>query len=149
MYKLLTQMGYREGLEHGKLETMQAGFDQGYNTTGAPLGRVLGEMRGAAEALLFIVEQRRGHTSSATPAVPKAQTDAYDELRTLCTELEHTRLEDLAEPDWEAVEHEAHHHGTGAAAATIQKKRDAFAARGDRVTSLQNRLASLTETLIP
>ena len=50
-------MGYREGLEHGKLQHMQKGFDEGYNAVGVPIGRALGELRGCADALFFAVSR--------------------------------------------------------------------------------------------
>ncbi|CAO1617621.1 unnamed protein product [Parajaminaea phylloscopi] len=43
-------VGYREGITAGKLSTLQAGFDEGFNLS-APLGRARGNMRGQANAL--------------------------------------------------------------------------------------------------
>ncbi|KAL9932842.1 hypothetical protein V8E36_008097 [Tilletia maclaganii] len=48
-------VGYREGITAGKLSTLQAGFDEGFSTVGAPLGRAVGQLRGQALSLCVYV----------------------------------------------------------------------------------------------
>ena len=50
-------MGYREGLEDGKLSALQAGFDQGYNHTGVEAGLAFGELRGQVDAFISFIRQ--------------------------------------------------------------------------------------------
>lgn len=50
MQRTLYDVGYREGITAGKLLTLQAGFDEGFNMS-SPLGRARGSLRGQATAL--------------------------------------------------------------------------------------------------
>ena len=50
-------MGYREGLENGKLSALQTGFDQGYNHTGVEAGLAFGELRGQVDAFISFIRQ--------------------------------------------------------------------------------------------
>lgn len=47
--RLFYDTGYREGITAGKLSTLQAGFDQGFNMS-APIGRTRGYLRGQINA---------------------------------------------------------------------------------------------------
>lgn len=51
-------VGYREGITAGKLSTLQAGFDQGFNLS-APLGRARGDLRGQVTALNYYLNEYR------------------------------------------------------------------------------------------
>ncbi|CAD6916961.1 unnamed protein product [Tilletia laevis] len=64
--------GYREGITAGKLSTFQSGFDEGFSTVGAPLGRVVGRLRGEATSLCVYVS-RLAADLQPQPAGPSAR----------------------------------------------------------------------------
>ncbi|WFD32026.1 hypothetical protein MSPP1_003068 [Malassezia sp. CBS 17886] len=164
-------MGYREGIEHGKLAALQMGFDDGYNTVGVPLGRALGILRGRADALSLILTHvaahdsrgRSGHANPADADAPHAPSGLGDAshgascapreaacsaLETLRHELRQIALEDVAEPDWDAVAHGAEHHMDGDRADTLAQQHAAWHAQGDQVSVLQARLAAIERALL-
>ncbi|KAK0554582.1 hypothetical protein OC846_002058 [Tilletia horrida] len=73
--------GYREGITDGKLSSLQAGFDEGFSTVGAPLGRAVGRLRGEATSLLAFVgrmasdAQVHEHTNTVAKAVVTSGSD--------------------------------------------------------------------------
>ncbi|WFC97226.1 hypothetical protein MBRA1_003892 [Malassezia brasiliensis] len=145
-------LGYRQGLEDGKLQHLQAGFDVGYNTVGAPLGRAVGELRGAADSLLHAATRPRPHARTAAGADAPDAPDtaaALTELRGLCAELARVRLDQVAEPDWETVEHEIAHHSARDLAAELAQRRAAWAAQAGRLAAFQARLAELERVFLP
>lgn len=146
-------MGYREGLEHGKLIHMQQGFDVGYNTVGAPLGHAIGELRGAADTLLFAVKQHQEKAKSRSATSLKTtdtdiNPDTYTRLKALCTELSQVKLADIAEPDWEVVKHEAEHHSAEDTETVLSQLRSEYESRGNRFESLQQQLRELERELL-
>ncbi|KAK0561742.1 hypothetical protein OC844_003055 [Tilletia horrida] len=64
--------GYREGITAGKMSTLQAGFDEGFSTVGAPLGRAVGRLRGETTSLFAYVARLAADAqiSLAPPAAP-------------------------------------------------------------------------------
>ncbi|SPO28232.1 uncharacterized protein UTRI_04631_B [Ustilago trichophora] len=135
---LFNDTGYREGITAGKLSTLQGGFDQGFNEVGALLGRQVGLLRGQIAALLVLLTsptithpttstttstsvRKVAGRSRASPAAgasgasalpllanPKLE-EAKVELRALARQLDHVTLAQLAEPDYDAMEHEREH----------------------------------------
>ncbi|KAJ1024399.1 hypothetical protein NDA18_004566 [Ustilago nuda] len=122
--------GYREGITAGKLSTLQQGFNTGFNEVGALLGRQLGQLRGQVAALLFLTSTLfpdststfAGNTCRARrvamspssgfvlPLLKHPQLEqARRELEELAKELDAVTLEKIAEPDYEALEHEREH----------------------------------------
>ena len=149
MYVLrLTQLGYRQGLEDGKLRHLQAGFDAGYNTVGAPLGRTVGELRGAADSLLHAASRPRPRARAQAGADAPDTDTALAQLRDLCAELARVRFDQVAEPDWETVEHEIAHHSARDPAAELAQRRAAWAAQAGRLASFQARLAELEHVFL-
>lgn len=144
----LTQIGYRQGLEEGKLQHMQAGFDTGFNTVGAPLGRTVGELRGAADSLLHAATRPRPRTKTQAPPDSPEAAEALTKLQALCAELARVRLDTVAEPDWETVEHELAHHSSRDPAAELAQRRAQWAAQADRIASFQARLAELEHVFL-
>lgn len=140
-------MGYREGLEHGKLQHMQKGFDEGYNAVGVPLGRALGELRGCADALFFAVSRRESKAQGDAPDEP-SQSAAQKRLQDLCTELASIKLEDVAEPDWDVIQHDLEHHSSQDPLPILAKKRAEYAEQGDRISALRERLDTLERELL-
>ena len=140
MYQL-TQIGYREGLEKGKLERLQPGFDEGYNSTGAPLGRQVGELCGEADALAHLIASRGNLTEE--------QTTAQDLLQALRVELANIGLADVAEPDYDALEHDAKHHSGGNVAEMLDQARTVHTERGDRIGALRSQLTQLVNLFLP
>ena len=129
------QTGYREGITAGKLSTLQNGFDHGFNEVGAFLGREVGHLRGQIAALLLLLtspapSSSSSSSSSNTNAIRKVAgthrarsapasslpllshpslEEARRELEILAKELDALTLARLAEPDYEAMEHELEH----------------------------------------
>ncbi|KAG8742511.1 hypothetical protein FRC10_001345 [Ceratobasidium sp. 414] len=91
--------GYREGITAGKESALQEGFDDGFASVGAPLGRQVGMLRGAASAALALCVRRRGQEGS----------DLETELRDIVRCLARVRLSTLAPPDMQAIEHAKAH----------------------------------------
>lgn len=123
-------MGYREGIEDGKLSALQTGFDQGYNHTGVKAGLAFGELRGQVDAFISFIRQE---TASSE------QSQLLEELFALRHELSTLTLDDLAEPDWECVQHELEHHTYGGSV-DLSSKQAEWAAVGDRLESIRTRL---------
>jgi hypothetical protein len=108
-YQLYSQAGYREGITKGRATTLQSGFDQGFNSVGAPIGRRLGILRGLASALVsFLTSTSTSSSSSLLP--PSTEKDELvRRARELVKRLATIRLEDLAPPDTEAEQHAREH----------------------------------------
>jgi hypothetical protein len=93
-----TDAGYREGINVGKLSTLQTGFNDGFARYGAPAGRRLGLARGTAGAILAWLLQR-----------PDSAAALIEEARTLVRDLGRLAVEDVAERDSAAAQHAAEH----------------------------------------
>ncbi|KAG8691485.1 hypothetical protein FRC11_002958 [Ceratobasidium sp. 423] len=87
--------GYREGITAGKESALQEGFDDGFASTGAPLGRQVGTLRGQANALLALCTRQR--------------PDLEAEVREIVQGLSRVKLSALAPPDMQAIEHAKEH----------------------------------------
>jgi len=94
-----TNAGYREGITAGKEGALQEGFDDGFASVGAPLGRELGLLRGMASALLSFLA-RAGNVE---------KDSVVGELRDISAHLSSVRLSDIAPPDLEAERHAREH----------------------------------------
>ncbi|CAE6472378.1 unnamed protein product [Rhizoctonia solani] len=88
--------GYREGITEGKESALQEGFDDGFASTGAPLGRQVGTLRGQANALLALCTRQQLSNLEA-------------EVREIVQGLSRVRLSALAPPDMQAIEHAKQH----------------------------------------
>lgn len=147
------QTGYREGITKGKLSTLQGGFDQGFNEVGAPLGRQIGLLRGQVAALLLLLSSntssrptKRVKSSTTLPllANPKVE-EAEKMLRKIAAELDRLKLADVAEPDYEAMEHEREHEGAeGEVRRETEEEKEQ---RGRIVEGLKERLGVVREVL--
>jgi len=89
--------GYREGITAGKESALQEGFDDGFASVGAPLGRQVGALRGTANAALALCLRRQ------------ASRPLEDELRDIVRCLSNAKLSALAPPDMQAIEHAKTH----------------------------------------
>ncbi|WFD36412.1 GDP-Man:Man3GlcNAc2-PP-dolichol alpha-1,2-mannosyltransferase [Malassezia cuniculi] len=98
--RVANQIGYREGVEAGKLETLQAGFDDGYNNGGVAIGSTVGEMRGTAAALQGAVDL----------GMLKTDSDTVQALRDIIADLDKLDPSTLFAPDPEEIDHDAEHH---------------------------------------
>lgn len=132
-------MGYREGLEAGKLSQLQNGFDEGYNEAGMPVGQKVGMLLGESDALYFIYSQQK--------TLGPGQTAALAELRNLSQELRKIKVDDVAEPDWDALKHELEHHSVGDADSTLAERKAAWKERGDVLAGKRARLEQLRAAL--
>ena len=132
-------MGYREGLEAGKLSELQAGFDEGYNETGAPLGLSLGRLLGETDALLAITASKQGLTET--------QKQARHDLQSFGLKLKDLKLDDLAEPDWEAFEHDLEHHEENNVAVELEKRQHEVAARPNYLQEFRHELNQYRDIL--
>ncbi|KAF8548104.1 hypothetical protein OG21DRAFT_1423667 [Imleria badia] len=94
-----TNSGYREGIIAGKEAFLQQGFDAGFASVGVPLGRELGNLRGAAAAIRTLLN---------------AQSPGSLELEEICSissVLSTIRFSDIAPRDLEAEQHAKEHLG--------------------------------------
>ena len=98
-----SQVGYREGITAGKEQALQGGFDDGFATIGAPLGREVGILRGIVHVLLARWETQANDDTPSTQSVP------YSELRALSRRLDAIRFKDLAPKDVQAELHALEH----------------------------------------
>lgn len=104
----VAKAGYREGISAGRGFTLQAGFDEGYSITGAPLGRELGYLRGLASSLLVYLTSS---TASHTPCITSEDREAaVASAREIVRGLGKLKVQDLAPRDLEAEAH-AREHG--------------------------------------
>ncbi|KAJ7160734.1 hypothetical protein C8R46DRAFT_905406 [Mycena filopes] len=97
-----TTAGYREGITAGKESAaLQEGFDAGFATVGAPLGRHIGLLRGMSSAVVAFVN------SSACQHADKATL--LTEAGAIATRLAGVRLTDVVPRDLEAEAHAREH----------------------------------------
>jgi hypothetical protein len=104
------KIGYREGITSGKENVLQEGFDHGFKTTGAPVGRQLGILRGTVTGILGILQNMK--PSQRFPAGPiegHANDILKNELQTVSSRLDALRLKDIAPKDPEAEAHAREH----------------------------------------
>ncbi|RPD62472.1 hypothetical protein L226DRAFT_610974 [Lentinus tigrinus ALCF2SS1-7] len=97
-----TNAGYREGITAGKEGALQEGFDDGFATVGAPIGRELGILRGLCSALLAFL-------SPADPSQSTSDAALANEVREIAAALVNVRFSDIAPPDLEAIAHAREH----------------------------------------
>lgn len=98
--------GYREGIGLGKEGAIQTGFDHGFKTNGATMGRKLGNLKGTLHALEIRLIQSRPSKESV-----ETKFTILKSVQTLRQRVNSLQLKDLMEPDWEAIEHERQHGG--------------------------------------
>ncbi|KAH0832272.1 hypothetical protein J3R83DRAFT_13265 [Lanmaoa asiatica] len=135
-----TNSGYREGIIAGKEDFLQAGFDAGFSNVGVPLGRELGNLRGAVAAIGSLL-------NSQSP-----DSQELEELRTISSILSTIRFSDIAPRDLEAEQHAKEHLGfdpaviqnTESGAETAPQERRTVL---EDVTKLKERLALLSAKL--
>ncbi|KAJ7760424.1 hypothetical protein B0H16DRAFT_1532265 [Mycena metata] len=96
-----TTVGYREGITAGKESALQEGFDAGFATVGAPLGREIGFLRGTASALVAFI-------NSSACQHPK-KDELLAEARAIATGLAVVRFTDVVPRDLEAEAHAREH----------------------------------------
>lgn len=89
---------------------MQSGFDDGFATTGAPLGRQVGLLRGIANAVLSFLTRNDPSSSSHIQSVPGTSNPA-ERAREIVKQLDDITLIDIAPIDKEAEEHAKLHAG--------------------------------------
>jgi hypothetical protein len=94
-----SDVGYREGISEGKLSSLQEGFDQSFKMS-VPLVRRLGNLRGAASALLAYMTGM-----SATDYV------LVEKVRALISDLGRIKVADVLPVDQEALDHANEHMG--------------------------------------
>ncbi|KAJ7260960.1 hypothetical protein B0H12DRAFT_1201632 [Mycena haematopus] len=96
-----TNVGYREGITAGKESALQEGFDAGFASVGAPLGRDIGFMRGTSSALIaFLISGVCTHPEKESLLV---------EARAIAASLAAVRFADIMPRDLEAEEHALQH----------------------------------------
>ncbi|ESK93919.1 hypothetical protein Moror_12967 [Moniliophthora roreri MCA 2997] len=95
-----TNAGYREGITAGKESALQEGFDSGFASVGAPLGREMGLLRGMSSAFVSYLTIAK-HLPDDNPTVLEA--------RTIASQLSNVRFSDIAPPDLEAEAHAREH----------------------------------------
>lgn len=95
---LLYQAGYREGIEPGKLSTLQAGFDSGFAASVGP-SRRLGQLRGRTQVLVQLSSKSGGSSAQGTPS------ELGNRARALLSDLNRIKREQTL-----AVDHEAEAH---------------------------------------
>ncbi|KAJ7777539.1 hypothetical protein DFH07DRAFT_797205 [Mycena maculata] len=96
-----TNVGYREGITAGKESALQEGFDTGFASIGAPLGREIGSLRGMSSALVAFLNSSACH---------HAEKDAMlVEARAIAAGLAGVRFTDVVPRDLEAEEHAREH----------------------------------------
>lgn len=104
----MQKAGYREGITAGKESALQEGFDDGFASTGAPLGRELGILRGLCSALLAFLSRSSPSTPPLSPLSPDIPA-LIDDVRAIAAQLAEVRLSDIAPPDAQAVAHAREH----------------------------------------
>ncbi|KAI9453173.1 hypothetical protein HD554DRAFT_664839 [Boletus coccyginus] len=136
----LTNSGYREGIIAGKEAFLQPAFDAGFANVGVPLGRELGNLRGAAAAL-------RSLLNSQSP-----ESLELEEIRNISSVLSTIRFSDIAPRDLEAERHAREHLGfsdpaivedTGSGVQPVPQERETI----KDVAKLKERLALLNAKL--
>jgi hypothetical protein len=105
-WNLFSQVGYREGITAGKEQALQEGFDEGFATIGAPLGREVGILRGIVHALLAKCEC---NGTQVKDGIQGAHSGPSSELRVLSRRLDAIRFKDLAPTDVQAELHALEH----------------------------------------
>ncbi|KAG6867457.1 hypothetical protein C0993_002540 [Termitomyces sp. T159_Od127] len=101
-----TDVGYREGITAGKEAFVQEGFDAGFATIGAPLGRDLGLIRGQSSALLSFLTSP---SSAALGLSENAKEALVHEVRDIVSLLGNVRFSDIEPRDLEAEKHAKEH----------------------------------------
>jgi hypothetical protein len=104
------KIGYREGITSGKENALQEGFNHGFETTGAPLGRQLGILRGTVTGLLGILQNMEPSQGFPAGHIDGQANDILKcELQVVSSRLDALRLKDIAPKDLEAEAHARTH----------------------------------------
>ena len=103
-----SKAGYREGITAGKEAHLQQGFDEGFAQTGAPFGREIGMLRGAASALLSLLTSKMP-LPLPDPDANVDREELTQEARAIASELSEIRFSDIAPRDLEAEQHAREH----------------------------------------
>lgn len=135
---LTDKIGYREGIETGKLGSLQQGFDDGYNTAGVAMGCAVGELKGKAAALL-------GATDLGWI---RAEASSVQQLREIIDELDNIDQTTFFEPDLDQVRHEEEHHGNGNVDEAVSKLLTRHESCKRLLTELRARLDALHAAII-
>ena len=139
------QAGYREGITAGKESALQKGFDDGFARIGAPLGREIGMLRGAANAAIWLISK----WASSPGADPAVYMPREREVHTILCELADIGLEDLAPRDVQAEEHAEEHRrgeiGTTLGEVQISAEANAHADGVNSLGSVQEQIALVTD----
>ncbi|KAJ3711844.1 hypothetical protein DFJ43DRAFT_86769 [Lentinula guzmanii] len=96
-----TTTGYREGITAGKESALQQGFDVGFATVGAPIGREVGILRGMISALLASISLNGEN-------IPGGEFTLI-EARSIASQLSNIRFSEIAPRDLEAEAHTREH----------------------------------------
>ncbi|KAJ6478560.1 hypothetical protein C8R47DRAFT_984248 [Mycena vitilis] len=96
-----TNAGYREGITAGKESALQEGFDDGFASVGAPLGRNIGFLRGSSSALVAFL-------NSGLCRHPQ-KVSMLAEARAIAAGLAVVRFTDVVPRDLEAEAHAKEH----------------------------------------
>ncbi|KAF8517422.1 hypothetical protein BU17DRAFT_66983 [Hysterangium stoloniferum] len=104
-----TNAGYREGITAGKESALQEGFDEGFATIGAPLGREIGMLRGAANAAMGYLSSTAAADVEVKPGVDDRLQAQGEELKIIINDLSRLSLVDLAPRDLQAEAHAREH----------------------------------------
>lgn len=118
-----TQAGYREGITAGRGSTLQAGFDEGYSATGAPLGRELGYLRGLASSLLVFLTSPSSAVSSSSLTTASIE-ETTSTAREIVRRLGKLKVQDVAPKDLEAEAHAREHGEEVEVPAELAEKRE-------------------------
>lgn len=111
---------------------VQVGFDSAYNEKGAPLGRQYGNLLGSITALCRYASKRN--------------SDRMEDLKALLSAIKALQVTDLAEPDWEAIEHEREH---GADVSHIKREsKEEKPIREQRLHDLQEQVNKFTYEIV-
>ncbi|KAJ4481116.1 hypothetical protein J3R30DRAFT_2402234 [Lentinula aciculospora] len=129
-----TTTGYREGITAGKESALQEGFDAGFATIGAPIGREVGILRGTIFALLDSLSLNGGDSPGPKSVLIEARSIAY--------QLSRIRFSEIAPRDVEAEAHALEHLKMDEEDAEIEENDEIAQKR--QMEGLEDMLARLT-----
>lgn len=139
-----SKAGYREGITAGKEAHLQQGFDEGFAQTGAPLGREIGLLRGAAAALLSLLTSQRPLPAAGDATIPPNRDALIQDARAIVSELNDIRFSDIAPPDLEAEQHAREHlEGTNADDREMEIDLGEEVTQKRRIESLEDAMARM------
>ncbi|WFD00740.1 hypothetical protein MYAM1_003492 [Malassezia yamatoensis] len=107
------------------------------------VGRSFGQIRGSAHCIVHVLTKMLSKDPTKSSShTPDELKKLKSELQSFCAELDAMKLEQLAEPDWENVQHEAEHHSHDDIGSYVAEKREEWQKRKDLLDTFQ---AQLTE----